>query len=367
MPINMFEPYINAAAVRGAIDTLRSRWIGEGPRVELFEATLKEMFGYPFCVALNNGTAGLRLALAMAGVGPGDEVITTAQTCTATNMPILEMFAKPVFADIQYDTGNISPADIPHRITERTKAILCVHWAGYPCDMHAIGDLAQHHGLPVIEDAAHALGATYRGRSIGSISAFTMFSFQAIKQLTTVDGGLLTMLTRERYDEARRRRWYGIDRRHRQKRLDGYSHWNQNEVGYKYHMNDVAAAIGLGNLTDLAARLARRQEIAQRYYAHLAAVPGVTLFKRASDRISANWLFTMHVENRPTFCSMMIARGVEVSVVHIRNDEHDIFGPLREDLPVTAAYGKTQISIPLHDHLTDQQVKHVIESVQKGW
>lgn len=365
--IVMFYPFVNEAAVQNAVEVLRSRWIGEGPKVRQFEDALRERFGFKRVVALNSGTAGIRLALAMAGVGPGDEVLTTAMTCTATNTAILEQFATPVFADVQYLTGNIDPADIEHRITERTKAIICVHWAGYPCDLNEIHEIANRYNLPVVEDGAHALGASYRGVPIGNVSTYTMFSLQAIKQLTTGDGGLLTLQTEEAYDEARRRRWFGIDRRNRRQGLNGYAHWDQAEVGYKMHMNDIAAAIGLGNLTQIDWILARRHEIADRYRWELDGVPGVTLFEKQDDRTSGDWLFTMHVERRDDFCRMMRDADIEVSVCHIRNDLHTIFGPRRDDLPNLDRYETSYISIPMHSYLTDADVWRIIRSIREGW
>ncbi len=365
----MFYPYISEDAIRQATAVLRSRWVGEGAVVKKFEAALCDKFGFHYALALCNGTAGLRLALAVAGVGPGDEVITTAMTCTATNTPILEQYAKPVFADIQWGTGNIDPTDIEHRITERTKAIMMVHWGGYPCDLQEIHEIAGRHNLPVIEDGAHALGASYHARPIGTISPFTMFSFQAIKQLTTVDGGLLMMVNRETYDEARIRRWFGIDRDNRvpSERWPGYKAWDQAQVGYKYHMNNVNAALGLGNMEHIDDILARRYQIVARYRQALESVPGITLFERQDDRASGDWLFTMHVENRMDFHRALLERGVESSVCHIRNDLHPVFGPLRDDLPNLDRYQKTYISIPLHDHLTDEDVEYVIEIVRRGW
>lgn len=366
-PIVMFYPYVSERSIELAVEMLHSRWIGEGPRVKEFEAALSSRFGFPYCVALNSGTSAIRLALAMSGVGPGDEVLSVAQTCTATNTPILEQFAVPVFADIQYETGNVDPSDIEHRITGRTKAIIVVHWAGYPVDLDEVHEIACRHGLLVIEDAAHALGATYKGHPIGAISDFTAFSFQAIKQLTCADGGLLTMLTQDRRDEARRRRWFGIDRINRVKQLDGYSYWNQSEVGYKYQMNDIAASIGLGNLEEIDHILTMRKRYADRYYEALYDVSGVTLFRREMNRTSGHWLFTIHVERRDDFCRMMQSKNIEVSVCHIRNDRHSIFGPLRTDLPNTDRYAKTNISIPLHNHLMPEDIEYVIEAIRSGW
>jgi len=371
--VRMFSPYVTNRAAWNAYRTLTQvhedgrLWIGEGPRVKEFEEKLQARFGFPYCVALSSGTAALRLALAICGVGPGDEVITVAQTCTATNMPILSQFATPVFADIRYETGNLDSQDIEHRITERTRAIMCVHWAGLPCDMDEIRAVADAYGLPVIQDGAHALGATYKGIPIALTSDFFMTSFQAIKQLTCGDGGLLSVRTQQDYDEARRRRWFGIDRANRVQRLDGYAFWDQAEVGFKMHMNDISASIGLGNLPIIDVLLAQRREIAARYRSALEHVPGVTLFASPDDRVSANWLFTMHVERRDDFCRMMAAKGVEVSVVHIRNDLHTVFGPRRQVLPNTDRYEETNISIPLHNHLREEDVEYVIECIKGGW
>lgn len=365
--VTMFHPYVNKQARVNVDEVLRSRWIGEGEKVKEFEDALQKRFGFRHCLALNNGTAGLRLALAMIGVGPGDEVISVAQTCSATNMSILEQFATPVFADIQYETGNIDPGDIEHRITARTKAIIVVHWAGYPCDLEEIHQTAFEYELPVIEDAAHALGAYYQNKPIGTISDFTMFSLQAIKQLTTGDGGVLTVLTEGQYHEARRRRWFGIDRVNRRQQADGYVYWNQSEAGYKYHMNNIAAAIGLGNLEDYNVNQVIRDAYAEAYRQQLKNTAGVVLFEHKSDRRSANWLFTLHVQERKHFVKMMKSKGVETSVVHIRNDMHDIFGPLRMDLPITAEYAQTNISIPLHNRMEWADVNYVIKCVKEGW
>jgi len=366
--ISMFKPYVNENAIELVTEVLRSGWIGEGPKVKQFEKALCQRFGFKYALALNSGTAGIRLALALAGVGPGDEIITTPQTCTATNMAILEQFAEPVFADIQYYTGNIDPWDIEKRITEKTKAIICVHWAGYPCDMDEIHTVAGKYDLPVIEDGAHALGAVYRGSPIGTLSPFTMFSFQAIKQLTTGDGGLLTLLDEDLYNEGRRRRWFGIDRDNRRVRQeDGYAVWDQSEVGYKMQINDIAAAIGLGNMDDIDRLLEDRHRMALDYYEKLHSVPGVTLFERAFDRQSGDWLFTIHVERRGDFRRMMDDKGIDTGVAHIRNDVHPVFGGRRDDLPVTDRYEKTHISIPLHNLMTYEDECRVIEAIKGGW
>ena len=367
--IRMFAPFVSDEAVEGAADALRRRMIGEGETVKEFERALQAKFGFRHALLLNSGTAGLRLALAVAGVGPGDEVVTPCLTCTATNTPILEQHARPVFADVQRGTGNIDPADVGRRVTERTRAIVAMHWGGYPCDLGELYIIAANYGLPLIEDAAQALGATYGGRPVGAGSRFAMFSFQAIKTLTTVDGGLLAMTDADDWQEAKERRWFGIDRDRRtpSREWPGYWDWPQRHVGYKYQPTNVQAAIGLGNLLHFDRLLARRRELALYYRRELAGVPGLRLFDLAGDREHAWWLFTVHAERRRAFHDMMAAKGIETSVCHIRNDLHPVFGPKRDDLPALDEFEKTYICLPLHHELTDGDAGRVVEAIRGGW
>lgn len=363
----MFYPYVSEKAIKNVEEVLRSRWIGQGKKVEEFEAKFKEKFGLYYAVAINCGSSAVRLALALVGVGPGDEVITTAQCCTATNHPILEQFATPVFADIQYLTGNINPDDIEHRITDKTKAVLCFHWGGYPCDMDEIITIAKKYNLTLIEDAVDALGASYKGKPIGVISRFTAFSFQAIQQITTGEGGMLVMLAEGDYKAAMWRRWYGIDRVNRQPNITGYYDFDITEPGYGYHMTNIAAAIGLAHLSDFDILFKKRADIVKIYRQELQGVSGVTLFQNRSDRTSGNHLFTIHVENRNDFCKMMRAEGIEVSIVHMRNDIYSVFGGKCDDLPVLDKFTGTNISIPLHNRLTNEDIEKIIKSIRKGW
>ena len=367
LKIRMFSPYVSPKAISHVERVLKSRYIGEGPVVKEFEKKFSELIGAKYPVAVNSGTSALHLAVVMAGVKPGDEVITTAQTMMATSHAILAQFARPVFADIQYESGNINPNDIEKRITKKTKAILPVHWAGYPCDMDEISKIAKKHNLPVIEDAAHAIGAYYKGKAIGTISPYTCFSFQAIKHVTTADGGMLCLDSREKYDEARRKRWFGIDRDNRKQSILGEPEWNVTEVGYKYHMNDFSAALGLENLKELKPILKRRAEIVERYNEELSKIKGIKLFERKSDRTSGNWLFSVHVERRPDFVKMMLKKGIEVSVVHNRIDKNDAFGPLRKDLRQLAKFTETHVSLPLHNYLSDDDVSYILKCIRGGW
>ncbi|MFA5022546.1 MAG: DegT/DnrJ/EryC1/StrS family aminotransferase [Patescibacteria group bacterium] len=362
--ITMFWPYMPQEAITAVSEILKTRWIGQGPRVDEVEKKFCQQFNIPYAATVNSGTAALHLALRLANVGEGDEVITTPMTCTATNIPILYSKSKAVFADIQSNSMNIDPADIKRKITPRTKAIMVVHWAGYPCDMAEINEIAKEHNLKVIEDAAHALGAVYQDKYIGAVSDYTCFSFQAIKQITAIDGGMLTMKTEEDYRRAKVLRWYGIDREFKG---DIYWKYQIKEVGYKYHMNDVTATILAVQLDKVEQVLKKRAEIANRYLTELKNISGLTLLERKADRQSGNWLFTIQVENRDDFQKKLAENDIESHMVHVRNDICPIFGGTRLDLPVMNKLEGKYISIPLHNQLTDEDVSKVIETIKSGW
>lgn len=365
--MQLFNTHVSPRAAELTAETLRSTFLSEGETVAAFEAELGRIAGIPNAVAVNSGTSALHLALVLAQIGPGDEVILPAQTFIATGLAILMQGAVPVFADIQRTTGNIDPASIAAKITPKTRAIMPVHWAGYPCDMDEINVLAAAHNLAVIEDAAHALGATYRGRHIGSLSRFTAFSFQAIKHITTGDGGAVACPNPGDYSEARRLRWFGIDRERDKLGPLGERVYNLKEVGYKYHLNNLAAAVGLGNLPDLPAILARRRATASHFRVALASVPGVTLLDAQPDRESAHWIFTLIAERRDAFIAAMKSRGVPASVVHQRIDHNAVFGGVREELVEQTWFDARQVSLPVHQDLTDDDVSHIVKSVTAGW
>ncbi len=365
--MNFFHTHVSPKTLEYATEALRTGWLSEGPRVRQFEAALAEKLGLRNPVAVNSGTSALHLALALAGIGPGDEVILPAQTFVATGLVILMQGAKPVFADIDPATGNIAPKSIAKKITPRTKAVMPVHWAGLPCDMDEINAIAAAHNLAVIEDAAHALGAAYRGKPVGALSRFTCFSFQAIKHLTCGDGGALCCLRDGDTREAFTRRWFGIDRANSQPSILGERLYDISAIGYKYHLNDLAAAVGFGNLEDFPQRLARRQAIAARYRRELADVPGLTLLRQDTDRVSACWLFTLLVERREDFIRKLAAGSVPASVVHLRIDHNSVFGGQRDDLPGQAWFNERQVAVPVHEGLSDEDVQRVVMAVRGGW
>ena len=363
----MFSTFVHPSAAQRVCNVLASTYLSEGKLVQEFEARLSAELGMRHPAALNSGTSALHLALEVAGIGAGDEVILAPQTFIASALTVVQVGARPVFADIQYDTGNIDPADIEHRITPRTKAIMAVHWGGYPCDLTEIQAIADRHGLVVIEDAAHSPGATYQGQAIGSISDFTCFSFQAIKHLTTGDGGALCARSPELAREVFRRRWFGIDRASSPVNELGEREYDLTDVGYKYHLSDYAAALGLANLDGFAGRMTARRARVQQYRDGLRRVPGLTHFVHQPDRESAHWLFGFHVENRLGFIRALRARGVAASVVHDGIDHNALFGGKRPDLTQQRRFDETQIHIPLHDALTAEQAAYIVDIIKQGW
>jgi dTDP-4-amino-4,6-dideoxygalactose transaminase len=365
--IPLFKVFINPQIDEELLKVIHSGWIGQGPKVAEFERALWKRFNNPNVLALSSGTHGLTLALRLAGVGPGDEVITTALTCTATNTPILQQFAKPIWVDIREDF-NINPKDIEVKITEKTKAIICMHWGGYPCDMEEIAKISSDHGnIPIIEDAAHAYGSVYKNRLIGECyySDYTMMSFQAIKHLTCVDGGALFTGMVDDYDRGKLLRWYGIDRE--TPRVDFRCEEDIKEWGYKFHMNDVCATIGLGNMEEVENNLAWTSTIAKRYDAEFSKVPGIKLTQIMPDRKSSYWLYTMQVDNRSEFINMMTRAGISVSRVHERNDKHTFTKDFRCALPTLDRVIEKMICIPCGWWLTNQDVDHIIRCIRKGW
>ncbi len=365
--MNFFNTHISEKSIELANEVLRSKFISAGKMADTFEERLQNKIGIINPVTVNSGTSALYLALAVAGIKPGDEVIIPAQTFIATGLVVLMHYAKPVFADIQYETGNIEPDSIRQKITEKTKAIIPVHWAGYPCDMDEINAIAKEHNLVVVEDAAHAFGATYKGKPIGSISRFTAFSFQAIKHLTTGDGGALCCLYASDFYQAKRRRWFDIDRDNAKPSILGERVYDATHVGYKCHMNDIAAAVGLGNLEDFPSNLKRRREIAALYFNELKNVRGLQLLDYKDDRESAYWLFTILVERREDFIRALKSKNIPASVVHLRIDKNSIFEGSREELANQEKFNECQVAIPIHSELKDEDMGRIIDCIKEGW
>jgi perosamine synthetase len=365
--INMFHTYIAGNAGEDVQKVLNSGFLSEGDAVIQFEKVLEQQFGFSNCVSVNSGTSALHLALELAGVQEGDEVILPAQTFVATGLAILYLRAIPVFADIDYFTGNLSVTSVKEKISPKTKALLPVHWGGYPCDMDELIALASTHGLKIVEDAAHALGATYKNKPIGSLSHFTCFSFQAIKHLSTGDGGAICCKSMEDYTLAKSKRWFGINRENAPMTELGERSYNITQAGYKYHMNNYAAALGIANLKDFELRLKKRTQIANLYRTQLHEQSGIRLFNYFADRQSAYWLFGFHVEKRSDFIRKLKSAGIVASVVHQRIDRNSVFGGLTKGLSAQEAFDESQIHIPIHDAISIENAEHIINTIKQGW
>lgn len=366
--IPLFRPVICPEAIDAVSEVLRSGWLGLGPRTAEFETAFASYVGNRHCVGLNACTAALHLALRVLDLPEGSEVITTPITFVSTNHAILYEHCKPVFADIQGDTGNLDIASIASKITDRTRAILAVHLGGYPCDLDELYALARSHRLHVIEDCAHACGSAYKGKRIGSHGELHAFSFHAVKNLPMGDGGALVVRDEKLDARLRRLRWLGIDKDtyHRTEGA-GYS-WNYDvpEVGFKYHMNDMQAAIGLAQLKRLEAENARRAQIVARYRRGLGDVPGVRLLRQSDDRTSANHLCCILVERRDELVTKLKSVGIETGVHYRRNDLYSMYQH-DDDLVNAERFWRSTLSLPLHLLLTEEQVDYIIAEIRGGW
>ena len=366
MQIPLFRPVVSEEAIQAVAEVLRSGWIGLGPVTAEFEGAFASYVDAPHCVALSSGTAVLHLALRLLDLQPGDEVVTTALTFVSANHAILYEGATPVFADIQERTGNLDPGSIVGRFTERTRAVLLLHYAGYPCDLDEIYAAADAAGVAVIEDCAHATGASYRGRRIGSHGGLHAFSFHAVKNLTCGEGGALTLTSAEHRERARRLRWLGIDRDTFGRLSETGYRWEYavEEVGFKYHMSDVAAAIGLAQLRLLDEENGRRDAIAEAYSQRLTGTPGLQLLERADDRTCSNHLFCVLVDDQAGVVERLAAAGIGCSVHYKRNDGYAMFQDA--DLPLTESFSRRVVSLPMHLALNDDDVEYVCDVLRTG-
>jgi dTDP-4-amino-4,6-dideoxygalactose transaminase len=364
--IPLFIPEIPAGAFEEVKDTLESRWIGQGPKVDRFEVEFNKLINNPNeSIAVGSGTDALHLSYLLAGIEPGDEVLTPVFTCTATNIPLLYIGAKPIFVDVDPKTLNIDVDHARKLITKRTKAIVCVHYAGFPCDMDALRELADEFGIPIIEDAAHAVGAQYKSQHVGNISEFTMFSFQAIKHITTGDGGLLTFKDSSLLEKAKRLRWFGIDRSAKQLGV-----WENDikEIGYKYQMTDLGAAIGLASIRNFEKTLSLRRSLLHRYYENLESYKDLEILgKETKDVVHAAWLFTIRIQNRKRLQAKLLENGIESNQVHYRNDRYSIFTQNRLDLPNMNQIEDEYLVLPLHTKMNQDDVDRICDVIKAGW
>lgn len=394
--ISLFKVFMNDNAGEEVNKILYSGFIGQGKKVEEFEDLLKNYFRNYLVLTSNAATSAEHLALHLLknpsvnkissdnsgirnvtdshwpGINPGDEVLTTPLTCTATNWPILANGLNIKWVDVDPNTCNMDLDDLARKITPKTKAIMVVHWGGYPLDLDKLKEIQNKASSiigfkpAIIEDCAHSLGSSYKGKKIGNHGNICTFSFQAIKHLTTGDGGALVVPHKDLYDRGKLLRWYGIDRETNSKDFrceDDIKEW-----GYKFHMNDINATIGISNFDKVTEELINRNiENANFYNEKLKGIDGVELMENSKDRQSSYWIYTIKVKNRDRFMDYMRDCNIMVSRVHERNDKHSCVSQYKTILPNLEKLVEEMICIPCGWWVTNEEREYIVDSIKKGW
>jgi UDP-4-amino-4,6-dideoxy-N-acetyl-beta-L-altrosamine transaminase len=361
--------------IQAVVDVLRSDWLTTGPKVGEFEEEFAARVGAKYAVTFSSGTAALHGAAFAAGLQPGDEAMTTPMTFAATANCVLYQGATPVFADVSADTLNLDPDEVSARITDRTRALLPVDYAGHPADMDAILELASRHGLVVIEDASHALGADYKQRLTGSIADMTVFSFHPVKHLATGEGGMVTTDHYNFVEALRRFRNHGISSDARQRQREGQWHYEMVLLGYNYRLPDIACALGFSQLKKLEANLSRRREIASRYVVAFKDLGGITL-PAVRPGINPAWhLYPIRLNlgkltaDRAQVFRALRAENIGVNVHYIPVHHHpyyrDRFGYRGGEFPVAEDAYERLISLPMFHGMSEQDIEDVVHALRK--
>lgn len=370
------NPAIEDPEIREVVASMESGWLGTGSKVARFENDFKAYKGARHAAAVNSCTAALHLSMLAAELQPGDEVITTPLTFCATVNAIIHAGAKPVLADVDPITMNIDPAQVEARITSKTRAIIPVHFAGRPCDMDALFDIAQRYSLKLIEDCAHAIETEYKGRKAGTIGDFGCFSFYVTKNITTGEGGMILTRREQDADRIKVLALHGMSK-DAWKRFsdDGYKHYQVVEAGFKYNMMDLQAAIGIHQLQRVTSYWERRQEIWQRYNEAFADLPISLPAEPERETIHGYHLYTILIDekrsgvSRDAFLHAINAENIGVGVHYLSVPEHfyyqQMFGWKPEDYPNAMRIGRQTASLPLSARLTDADVEDVIAAVKK--
>jgi len=372
-------PYGRQAVDEGDIaavaQALRSDWLTTGPRVGEFEEAFAAAVAAKFAVSFSSGTAALHGAAFVAGLGPGDEAVTTPMTFCATANCVLYQRARPFFADVSADTLNLDPAAAEEKVTGRTKAILPVDYSGHAADLDALMDLAERHGLTVIEDASHALGGEYRGRRVGSVAHMTTFSLHPVKHVTTGEGGMVTTQRADLAETLRRFRNHGISSEARERQSAGQWQYEMVMLGMNYRLPDINCALGLSQMKRLDENLARRREIAAAYSARLAGFPGLILPTVRADVNPAWHLYAVRVDTahltvgRAEIFRALRAENIGVNVhyipVHLHPYYRERFGYKGGEFPVAEAAYEQLLSLPMFPAMTDADVDDVVRAMGK--
>ena len=360
--------------IQAVVRALRSGWLTTGPKVSEFEEAFATAVGARFAVAVSSGTAALHAAAFAAGIGQADEVITTPMTFAATANCVRYQGGMVVFADVHKDTLNLDPAKVEALVTPKTKAIIAVDFAGQPSDMDDLNALASRHGLTVIEDAAHALGATCRGRRVGALADLTTFSLHPVKHITTGEGGMVTTDDPDMAARLRMFRTHGITTEFRQRETEGSWFYEMTELGYNYRLTDFQSALGLSQLSKLEEWVARRRAIAARYTAAFAALPEIETPAVLQDREPAWHLYVIRLNldrlrvGRSELFRALRAENIGVNVHYIPVPWHPYYQSLgykKGEWPVAEGAYERMISLPIFPGMTDRDVEDVIAAVEK--
>lgn len=375
--MHKFIPYgtqdIGKEEIDEVISVLKSDFLSTGPKIKEFENKFANYVGSKYAVAVSSGTAALHCACLAAGIKEGDEVITTPFTFVATSNSILYRGASPVFVDINKDTFNINESNIEEKITSRTKAIIPVHFAGQPCEMDKIKEIANKYNLIIIEDAAHALGAEYKNRKIGTIGDMTTFSFHPVKHITTGEGGMITTDNEELYKKLLIYRNHGITRDESEfvNNKDGNWYYEQIELGYNYRLTDFQSALGIVQLDKMQSSLNRRNEIVEMYEKELNEIEELKLPK-VSNEIKSSWhLYIIRVTdksiNRKEVFDKLREKNIGVNVHYIPvywNPYYEKLGYKKGLCPNVEEIYKQIITLPLHPKMTNEDVEYIIKSLK---
>ena len=360
--------------IQAVVEVLRSDWLTTGPKVGEFEERFAAWVGAKYGISFSSGTAALHATAFAAGLGPGDEAITTPMTFCATANCVLYQGAKPVFADVSADTLNVDPGEVAKLLSPRTKAILAVDYAGHPADLDALLVLTRQRGIPLIEDACHALGANYGGKRVGGIADMTVFSFHPVKHLTTGEGGMVTTNDAKLAETLRRFRNHGISSEARQRQASGQWYYEMVLLGFNYRLTDVACALGLSQMSNLSVNLARRRAIAAQYVEAFRELPQLIPPAVRADADPAWHLYPIRVD----LAKLTVGRGQIFRALRAENigvNVHDIpvhLHPYYRDLghrdgecPVAEAAYERLISLPMFHSMTDEDVGDVVRAVSK--
>jgi len=366
--IPVFRPSFGEEELEALRETFRTGWIGLGPKTKEFEEKFAAYIGTKFAVAVNSGTAALHLALKVLNV-EGMEVITTPMTFISTNHAILYNDAIPVFADIEPDTFNISPVEIEKNISVKTKAILVVHYGGHACDMDPILELARDRNIYVVEDAAHGCGGEYKGQKLGSLGSLGCFSFHAVKNMSTGEGGAITTNDPELYGRLLKLRWMGISRDtwSREEEDRKYSwYYNVEEVGFKYHMNDISASIGLVQLGKLDKMNQRRKELTERYNEGLRGLEWLEIPIVRHYAKSSYHNYVIRTEKRDYLNAYLKEKGISTGVHYIPSNHYEMYLTFKGCTPVSDSIWRKVLTLPLFPDLRYEEVDFIIHEIEES-